>query len=425
MRRAWDDFARRVPLDTSEISQPVLNIENRSRTNLFPWNGQFSPLLIEALLARYAGKDAVVLDPFAGSGTVLCEAGRRQLRAVGAEINPAALRMASTYELINVPHAERSPLLRSLDDIIHPLSSPERRRSALLSGLVRAAATAPDRRAAGLLETLIIRLDHRRAPLSGARLAEAWARLRALVCALPHSPEPIRAHNVDARDLPAITPPADLVLTSPPYINVFNYHQQYRPSAEALGWDLLRVARSEIGANRKHRGNRFLTVAQYCLDMTQVLAHLAQRCRPSARLIFVLGRESCVLGTSFCTGLIFHLLAEEALGMRTVLRQERAFTNRFGQLICEDLLHFELPRRPPAGAPLARAREVAEGILKDAAARAPATARARLHAALARLDTVAPSPVFNRTDARRAFSSLSGAGGALRVAASPSSPAPA
>lgn len=51
---------------------------------------------------------------------------------------------------------------------------------------------------------------------------------------------------------PAI--PFGLVLTSPPYINVYNYHQQYRASAEALGWDLLEVAKTEIGSNRKHPG---------------------------------------------------------------------------------------------------------------------------------------------------------------------------
>ncbi len=55
----------------------------------------------------------------------------------------------------------------------------------------------------------------------------------------------------------------DFVITSPPYINVFNYHQNYRQSAEILGWDLLKIAKSEIGSNRANRGNRFYTIIQF------------------------------------------------------------------------------------------------------------------------------------------------------------------
>jgi hypothetical protein len=39
-----------MPLDTATIPQRRLNIDNKVRSNLFPWNGQFSPQLIEAFL---------------------------------------------------------------------------------------------------------------------------------------------------------------------------------------------------------------------------------------------------------------------------------------------------------------------------------------------------------------------------------------
>ena len=61
-------------------------------------------------------------------------------------------------------------------------------------------------------------------------------------------------HHADARALPVESGSADLVLTSPPYINVHNYNQKYRRSVEALEWDILAVARSEIGSNRQNRG---------------------------------------------------------------------------------------------------------------------------------------------------------------------------
>src|SRR6266496_621544 len=83
-----------VALDKTAIAQHLLNIDSKQRSNLFPWNGQFSPQLIEVLLRTYSPMKGLVRAPFAGSGTVLYEAGRVGLAVVGAEINPAACKMA-------------------------------------------------------------------------------------------------------------------------------------------------------------------------------------------------------------------------------------------------------------------------------------------------------------------------------------------
>jgi DNA modification methylase len=126
------------------------------------------------------------------------------------------------------------------------------------------------------------------------RVSGTWAKLKARILGLPETHSSIRLLNCDARLIPLEEGEVDFVITSPPYINVFNYHQKYRRSVEALGWDLLRVAQSEIGANRKHRQNRFLTVIQYCLDMTDVLSELKRVCKEGSRLVMIVGRESNV-----------------------------------------------------------------------------------------------------------------------------------
>lgn len=66
-RDAQPDF-QGVPLDTWTIPPNRLNIDNKERSNLFPWKGQFSPQLVEALLQTYAERGSFVLDPFLGSG---------------------------------------------------------------------------------------------------------------------------------------------------------------------------------------------------------------------------------------------------------------------------------------------------------------------------------------------------------------------
>lgn len=113
MKRADGLYLSAVPLDFSTIEQSLLNIENKLRSNLLPWTGQFSPQLVEVLLAEYASDDSLVLDPFAGSGTILCECGRRGLQAYAIEINPAAYSMARTYQLMNrQPHDRWQAILK-------------------------------------------------------------------------------------------------------------------------------------------------------------------------------------------------------------------------------------------------------------------------------------------------------------------------
>ena len=144
----------------------------------------------------------------------------------------------------------------------------------------------------------------------------------------------------DARQLACENSSASLLITSPPYINVFNYHQKYRRSVEALGYDVLAIAKSEFGSNRKYRGNRLFTVVQYCIDMALSIKEAIRVCKEDSRMIYVVGRESKVLGYSFCNSQLIYEIATQIFHLPLLLRQERVFKNRFGMLIYEDILHF-------------------------------------------------------------------------------------
>jgi tRNA1(Val) A37 N6-methylase TrmN6 len=90
--------------------------------------------------------------------------------------------------------------------------------------------------------------------------------------------------------------PVDLIVTSPPYINVFNYHQNHRALMEMVGFNILQVAASEIGSNRKNRGNRLRTVVQYALDMEACLHSMAKALKSDGQMMLIVGRESNVRG---------------------------------------------------------------------------------------------------------------------------------
>lgn len=388
------DFAQPVP-------QGLLNIEDKSRSNLFAWRGQFSPQLIECLLDAYCLLESVVLDPFAGSGTVLLESAMKSLRTFGFEVNPAAWCFSKLYEFANIPPEDRErpivelrrrietefPIILFSDQTLSPEDVQER--------IIRIGKSIGDK-AKILCNALIILLDIYNNRLSNDMVQSKLIALAQLVRRLPYSTAEIKADLQDARSLPLADQSIDFVITSPPYINVFNYHQNYRRSVEVLGWDLLRVARSEIGSNRANRGNRFYTVVQYCIDMANVLQELARVLKPHARAVFIVGYESRVLGAPFHNAEIVDAIASELKMFSTVLRQQRVFTNRFGQAIREDILN--LTREAHIGGsnlPLAVGRRVAEDVFRRAVDQTPKKNQASLMDALSSLSRIEGTPVFN------------------------------
>ena len=156
----------------------------------------------------------------------------------------------------------------------------------------------------------------------------------------------------------------------------------------------MQVAKSEIGSNRKHRGNRFFTVIQFCLDIAQTLHELARVCRANSRLIFVVGRESKVCGTAFFNSEIVAEIAH-TLGFDLMLRQERVFKNRFGKRIVEDILHFSPPANhhvPPDY--LDAVKSIAQEVLQRAYPSAPDNSKAGIALAVKQIYKIQPSPLF-------------------------------
>lgn len=396
-----------TPLDRDSVCQSRLNVAHRLRTNPLPWTGQFSPQFVEALLQTYAPSRGTVMDPFVGSGTSLVEAARIGLSATGADLNPAAVALARVYELVGLDPTDRLVVVDRVNDALAeaiggsngplfgdtPCSSLCRKE--LESALVQLWREAESEPARLLIAALVVLCDFYQKQLDITKVFATWKRLEKTIRTLPDYAMPVIVYHADARALPVETDSMDLVVTSPPYLNVFNYHQKYRRSIEALDWDVLAVARSEIGSNRQNRGNRFLTVIQYSLDMALAIREAARATKPGGRLIFVLGRESVVRHTRFYNGELIAELAVHCAALSLTRRQERVFTNRYGTAIREDILHFSAPGRIPTKSDCIRtARSIARDVLQStiAASLAPPQESEGLNDALKRLGDVNPSP---------------------------------
>jgi SAM-dependent methyltransferase len=265
--------------------------------------------------------------------------------------------MAKTAQFANMTFANRKATLRNAETLAEEFLLPfnkdlfssqiENDRQALdfnssqdeiLRTLVKAANK--NSFVQNIITNSITRYMGYRPPHTPKDFFRALRELTRIIESISYSEEECRVFHCDARSVPLADNSVDLIITSPPYINVFNYHQNNRPAMELIGWDLLNIAKSEIGSNRKNRQNRFLTVVQYALDMLDVLIEMRRLLKPNGRAIIIVGKESNVRGASFKNGILVASLALGGAGFHLEAIQERKFINKFGETIYEDILHL-------------------------------------------------------------------------------------
>lgn len=354
--------AQSMKVDREFLAQSDLDVRVRSRVNALPWRGQFTPDLAKTLLTAYTKVGDRVLDPFAGSGTTLSESIGLGLSCVGTEINPAAIELSRVFETAALPAAIRGEKIRNATSMMHRLiaqidddaaslfsllNKGSGQDSSLLDQVLAARKDSSDPWLANILAVSLMMAMGDGKVLGPDRLGRAFNQVSKLLAGLPGEPVPCQVHAADARRLPVDSNSIDFVLTSPPYINVFNYHQNYRPVVEALGYHVLSAAQREIGSNRKFRQNRFMTVIQYCQDMMLSLRELARVCKEGSKIVIVVGRESRVRKVPLPNGTIVGSLGELCGSLRLERWQERQFTSRFGEKIFEEILTFDVADTAP------------------------------------------------------------------------------
>jgi DNA modification methylase len=389
----------------SPLTQNILDIEDKKRSNLFNWRGQFSPQLIENLILYYCPRNATIFDPFAGSGTVLHEAARFGLPVMGCELNPSAFILTKTYEFINLKIEQRYRIINSVKDKLisyfpevqlFDLSGSQEIKISEFSPVLNNILIMVNYWEKIIIEALVILLDLDNNILTKDFLYGTFFKLTEILKKLPYSSAKITPILSDARAINIETNSIDFVITSPPYINVFNYHQNYRYSAELLGWNLLKIAKSEIGSNRANRANRFLTVIQYCLDLAFVFKEIQRICNSNSRIIFIVGYESNVLGVPFYNAEIISEIATNSGVFDLVLRQKRTFKNKFGKNIREDLLHLvnkNVSLNITQWEELAR--NIATKILHQGLANIDEKNRSFLITAIEKINLIEKSPLYN------------------------------
>jgi hypothetical protein len=359
-----EPFAMRAEAVAPALLDPELTwsereLPERERTKhvhrLHPYLGKFVPQLAEVFLRRYGRPGGLVWDPFAGSGTTLVEANALGLPSAGCDLsafNCLLVRAKTGVYDEGVLREDAARLRPPFDAPVTAAASPyleswfsPRARAELLAFRARLAATAyPElwsvvlsRAARSARRTRHDDLDFPREPVRGEYFCHKHRRVcrpvdeaekflvryvadavrRVGAFAQLRSSAPVQVLHGDARSL---DPPAavDLVLTSPPYPGLIDYHEQHAYAFELLG--LGRRDDAEIG-----RG-----VRGYAEAIALVLERAAAALRSGGRVVVVVNDSR---------GLYDGILRDAGLRLETrLLRQVDRRTGRRNGAYYEEIL---------------------------------------------------------------------------------------
>ena len=377
-----------------ELSWSEAELPERERTKhvhrLHPYLGKYVPQLVEVFLGRYGRPGRLVWDPFAGSGTTLVEANAFGAPAAGCDVS------AFNCLLVRVKTAEyeREALLDDtarLADGERPAvdlggASPYLRRwfapralSELLAFRARIDGTAyPDlwrvvlsRAARSARLARHFDLDFPAEPVQGEYFCHKHRRTcrpvgeadkflrryvrdavtRVLAYGEVRRSAAATVLHGDARSLDP-PGPVDLVVTSPPYPGLIDYHEQHVYAFELLG--LERRDPEEIG-----RG-----VPGYCEGVAQILERARRSLAPGGRIVVVVNDRR---------GLYEGILAEAGLRLeeRSARHVNRRTGRRNGEYFEDVLVAVPARRRDQASGLTASARRPSSSTAPSAASSFP------------------------------------------------------
>lgn len=279
--------AGNLPLSTEEDGHDDATDRLHS---LHPFPAKFPPSVPQFLLGRFSRHGATVLDPFCGSGTTLVEARLHGMNAVGVDVNGLAALLskvkstplspdhagtvhAVTREIEAVREAwaaNRPPIkIREIEGVDHWFQENVAEEVTLLSDVIDSSSEGDARDFLRvILSSILVRVSNQESDVRFAAKSKGIRDLETLDMFLKKSWEgleimrrvspkigngtTLEVHNADARDLSFLGKErVDIVVTSPPYANTYDYYLYHKFRKRWLDIDVKFAQHNEIGSRRE------------------------------------------------------------------------------------------------------------------------------------------------------------------------------
>ena len=338
-----DNLPDRLDIDLNN------NRSEQLTANFHPYFASFSSEIPRFFLRRFTSEGDTVLDPFCGSGTTLLEAILSNRNAVGIDVNPLAC-LISKVRTTPIPKDEldyssiilmkiRGEINRLYGQLTLTVDEPPEMQIEIPDFLNRDYWFKPHvLKELGIIKSRIDSIEHRNlkdlfkvafssiiVKVSNQQHETRYKRVDKRINQFDtylHFEKKVqemvssmrivnklnemgncRVYNQDlrlarlARDL---NESVDLIVTSPPYLNAWDYHLYQRFRFYWLGFNPQKLRDEEIGAHLTHCYIEN-SVQRYSSDMTLCLMHIYRMLKKSAYCCMVIG-DALVRGKRVDTG---------------------------------------------------------------------------------------------------------------------------
>lgn len=379
-----DNFLARANRETTNVtaitdgprSLPHFDLDsyrdkNYLTHNLHPYPAKFVPQIPRILIEHFCPKAGLMLDMFCGSGTALLEAALLGRDAIGTDLHPLAI-LISKVKTTKLPTAEirelRSFLSRLAIECLgegfleQELPIPEftnrkkwfaveaQRELAFLKHRIDYVENPRMRDVLTVcLSAVIVKASNQESDTRWKAIDKqrrrgdvfrffvekceaSFERLSALSAQMPSVR--VRTEQANAKQLSFIDEASiDFVVTSPPYMNSYDYYLYHKLRMYWLGFDHYAVQEQEIGSRNKHCDDGH-GLEYYENEMTQTMAEARRVLKSGAFAAYVIG-DSILKGELITMDQCYRKMAESA-GLKFVdqfsfdqRRYTKAFTGNF------------------------------------------------------------------------------------------------